>query len=75
MCDYSGLDDTQRYSRKELTPEEINHHICNIIKVGRAEEWKLKIPMYENNNCLEVIFPPFLHFHFFVESIHILLQC
>jgi hypothetical protein len=84
MCDYSGIDDVQRYTKEELNPEEIDRRIRNIIKVGRDEELKLKIPMYENSSCLEAIFPPFCHYHFFVESVpyslscrspHFLLQC
>jgi hypothetical protein len=34
MCDYSGIDDPQRYSKEELTPKEIECRIYNIIKVG-----------------------------------------
>jgi hypothetical protein len=34
MCEYSGIDDPQRYSKEELSPEEIEHQIRNIIKVG-----------------------------------------
>jgi hypothetical protein len=51
MCEYSGTDDPQRYSKEELSTEEIEHQIRNIIKVGRDEPLKLKIPMYENDNC------------------------
>jgi hypothetical protein len=84
MCDYSGIDDVQRYTKEELTPKEIDHRIRNIIKVGQDEELKLKIPMYENSRCPEVFFPPFRHYHFFVEFVpyslscrspHFLLQC
>jgi hypothetical protein len=45
MCEYSGIDDLQRYSKEELSAEEIKNRICNIIKVGRDEPLKLKVPM------------------------------
>jgi hypothetical protein len=54
MCEYSGVDDPQRYSKEELSAEEIELRICNIIKVGRDESLKLKIPMYENGSCPKV---------------------
>jgi hypothetical protein len=54
MCEYSGIDDPQHYTKEELSSEEIEHRICNIIKVGRDEKLKLKIPMYENGSCPEV---------------------
>jgi hypothetical protein len=54
MCEYSGINDPQRYSKEELSSEEIERRICNIIKVGRDEKLGLKIPMYENDNCPEV---------------------
>jgi hypothetical protein len=54
MCEYSGVGDPQRYSKEELSAEEIELRIRNIIKVGRDEPLKLKIPMYENGNCPEV---------------------
>jgi hypothetical protein len=54
MCEYSKIDDPQRYSKEELSSEEIEHRIRNIIKMGRDEQLKLKVPMYENNNCPEV---------------------
>jgi hypothetical protein len=54
MCEYSRIDDPQRYSKEELSAEEIEHQIRNIIKVGRDEPLKLKIPMYGNDNCPEV---------------------
>jgi hypothetical protein len=54
MCEYSGVNDPQRYSKEELSSEEIEHRICNIIKVGRDEQLKLKVPMYENGNCPDV---------------------
>jgi hypothetical protein len=38
MCEYSGIDDPQRYSKEELSSEEIEHRIRNIIKVGRDEK-------------------------------------
>jgi hypothetical protein len=34
MSEYSGIDDPQRYSKEELSVEEIEHRIRNIIKVG-----------------------------------------
>jgi hypothetical protein len=61
MCEYSGIDDPQRYSKKELSAEEIENRIRNIIKVGRDEPLKLKIPMYENGNCPEVSTSLFCH--------------
>jgi hypothetical protein len=54
MCEYSGIDDPQRYSKEELSFEEIERRIRSIIKVGRDEKLGLKIPRYENDNCLEV---------------------
>jgi hypothetical protein len=54
MCEYSGINDPQRYSKEELSSKEIEHRIRNIIKVGRDEKLKLKIPMCENGNCPEV---------------------
>jgi hypothetical protein len=54
MCEYSGIDDPQLYSKEELSPEEIERRIRNIIKVGQDEMLELKIPMYENGNCPEV---------------------
>jgi hypothetical protein len=61
MCEYSGIDDPQRYSKEELFAKEIEHRICNIIKVGRDEPLKLKIPMYENGNCPVVSASLFRH--------------
>jgi hypothetical protein len=66
MCDYSGINDAQRYTKEELTPEEIECRIRNIIKVGRDEELKLKIPMFENGSCPEVNHPLFRHYHLFL---------
>jgi hypothetical protein len=54
MCEYSGIDDPQHYSKEELSSKEIEHRIRNITKVGRDEKLGLKIPMYENGNCPEV---------------------
>jgi hypothetical protein len=34
MCEYSGIDDPQRYTKEELSSEEIERRIRNIIKVG-----------------------------------------
>jgi hypothetical protein len=51
MCQYSGIDDPQRYTKEELSSEEIERRIHNIIKVGRDEKLELKIPMFENGNC------------------------
>jgi hypothetical protein len=65
MCQYSGIDDPQCYTKEELTPEEIERWICNIIKIGRDEHLKLKIPMFENGNCPEVNDPSFRHYHIF----------
>jgi hypothetical protein len=41
MCEYSGIDDAQRYTKEELTPKGIKRRIRNIIKVGHDEELKL----------------------------------
>jgi hypothetical protein len=54
MCEYSRIDDPQRYTKEELSSEEIERRIRYIIKVGRDEKLELKIPMYENGNCPEV---------------------
>jgi hypothetical protein len=54
MCEYSGIDDPQCYTKEELPSKEIERRIRNIIKVGRDEKLELKIPMYENGNCPEV---------------------
>jgi hypothetical protein len=71
MCEYSRIDDPQRYSKEELSSEEIERRIRNIIKVGRDEKLELKIPMYENGNCPEV--SAFLfHYNrlFFLTNLH-----
>jgi hypothetical protein len=65
MCEYSGIDDPQCYSKEELSAEEIEHRIRNIIKVGRDEPLKLKIPMYENGSCPEVSVFLFCHSNLF----------
>jgi hypothetical protein len=59
MCEYSKVDDPQRYSKEELSAEEIELRIRNIIKVGRDEPLKLKIPMYENGSCPKVRVSPY----------------
>jgi hypothetical protein len=59
MCEYSGVDDPQRYSKEELSAEEIELRIRNIIKVGQDEPLKLKIPMYENGSCPKVSLSPY----------------
>jgi hypothetical protein len=51
MCEYSRIYNPQHYSKEELSAEEIEHRICNIIKVGGDETLKLKIPMYKNGSC------------------------
>jgi hypothetical protein len=56
MCDYSGIDDPQHYSKEELSAEKIELRIRNIIKVGQDEPLKLRIPMYENGSCPKVSF-------------------
>jgi hypothetical protein len=63
MSQYSGIDDPQCYTKEELTPEEIEHRIRNIIKIGQDEELKLKILMLENGSCPEVNDPSFRHHH------------
>jgi hypothetical protein len=65
MCEYSGIDDPKRYSKEELSAEEIEHRIRNIIKVGWDEPLKLKIPMHENGSCPEVSVSLFRHNHLF----------
>jgi hypothetical protein len=69
MCDYSSIDDAQCYTREELTPEEVEHRVRNIIKVGRDEELKLKILMFENGSCLEVNQPSFNYYRLLFDSI------
>jgi hypothetical protein len=66
MCQYNGINDPQCYTKEELTSEEIERRIRNIIKIGRDEELELKIPMFENDNCLEVSDPSFRHHHVFL---------
>jgi hypothetical protein len=66
MCQYSGIDDPQRYTKEELSSEEIEHQIHNIIKVGRDKKLELKIPMYENGNCPEVSAPLFRYYWLFL---------
>jgi hypothetical protein len=65
MCKYSGVDDSQRYSKEELSAEEIELQIRNIIKVGQDEPLKLKIPMYENGSCPKVSPSLFRHNNWF----------
>jgi hypothetical protein len=65
MCQYSGIDDPQCYTKEELSSEEIEHWIRNIIKVGRDKKLELKIPMFENGNCPEVSAPSFRHYCLF----------
>jgi hypothetical protein len=65
MCEYSGIDDPQRYSKEELSSKDIERRIRNIIKVGRDEKLELKIPMYENGNCPEVSAFLFHYNHYF----------
>jgi hypothetical protein len=64
MCQYSGIDDPQCYTKEGLSSEEIERRIRNIIKVGRDEKLELKIPMYENGNCPEVSASLFRHDYF-----------
>jgi hypothetical protein len=61
MCQYSGIDDPQCYTKEELSSGEIEHRIHNIIKVERDKKLELKIPMFENGNCPEVSAPFFRH--------------
>jgi hypothetical protein len=65
MCQYSEIKDPQRYTKEELSFEEIEHQIRNIIKVGRDKNLELKIPMYENDNCPEVSVSSFRHYCLF----------
>jgi hypothetical protein len=58
MCQYSGINDPQRYNKQELAPEEIERRIHDIIKVGRDVELKLGMPMYENGSWLDVSILP-----------------
>jgi hypothetical protein len=69
MCDYSGTDDAQHYTKEELTPEEVEHRIRSVIKVGRDEELKLKMLMFENSSCPEVNYSSFRHYHLFFKSV------
>jgi hypothetical protein len=64
MCEYSGIDDSQRYSKEDLSAEKIEHRIRNIIQGGRDEPLKLKILMYENDSCPEVSASLFHHNRF-----------
>jgi hypothetical protein len=66
MCQYSEIKDPQRYTKEELSSEEIERRIHNIIKVGQDEKLEVKIPMYENGNCLEVSASSFCHDHLFL---------
>jgi hypothetical protein len=66
MCEYSGIDNPQRYTEEELSSEEIEWRIRNIIKVGRDEKLELKIPMFENGNCPEVSVSLFRHHYEFL---------
>jgi hypothetical protein len=50
---------------EELSSEEIERRILNMIKVGRDEKLELKIPMYENGNCPEVSAFLFRYNHYF----------
>jgi hypothetical protein len=43
----------------QLSAEEIEQRIRNIIKVGQDEPLKLKIPMYENGCCPKVSVSPY----------------
>jgi hypothetical protein len=54
MCQYSGIDDPQCFTKEELASMEIEHRIRDIIKVGRNVEMKLGMPMYENGSCPDV---------------------
>jgi hypothetical protein len=65
MCQYSRIDDPQRYTKEEIALEEIEHRIRDIIKVGRDVELKLGMPMYENGSFPNVSIwqlPPCLRF-------------
>jgi hypothetical protein len=66
MCQYSEIDDPQRYTKEELTSEEIERRIRNIIKIGRDEELELKSPMFENGNYPEGSDPLYCHHHVFL---------
>jgi hypothetical protein len=65
MCQYSRINDAQRYTGEELTPGEIERRIRNFIKISQDEELTLKILMFENGSCLEVTDPSFRHYHIF----------
>jgi hypothetical protein len=54
MCQYSGINDPQHYTKEELALEEVEHQIRDITKVGRDVELKLGMPMYENNSFPDV---------------------
>jgi hypothetical protein len=71
MCEYSGIDDPQRYTKEELDPEEIEHRIRGIIKVGRDVEFKLGMPMFEKRQLPKgklSSFPPSPAFLWFCTS-------
>jgi hypothetical protein len=73
MCEYSGIDDAQRYTKEELTPEEIERRIRGIIKVGRDVKLKLGMPMFENGSCPEVNYHPCRHHHLLFEILYLIL--
>jgi hypothetical protein len=54
MCEYRGIDDPERYTKEELSPEEVERRIRDIIKLGHDIELKLGMSMYENNSCPDV---------------------
>jgi hypothetical protein len=60
MCQYSGINDPQRYNKEALAPEEIERRIRDIIKVGRDVDLKLGMPMYENGSCPDVSILPLI---------------
>jgi hypothetical protein len=66
MCQYSRIDDPQRYTKEELTSKETEHRVCNIIKIVRDEELGLTFPMFENGNYPEVRDPSFCHHYVFL---------
>jgi hypothetical protein len=66
MCEYSGVDDPQCYTKEELSSKEIECRIRNIIKVGRDKKLELKIPMYENGNFPKVSAFLFCYNHLFL---------
>jgi hypothetical protein len=59
LCEYSGIDNQQCFTKETLTPEEIEHRIRDVIKIGRSVEMKLGMPIFENGNYPDASFNDF----------------